>query len=1071
MLTSSRKPTESANTNLVEITHHWAKVSGDARAFAFLSDGENCSDDLTYAQFDRRCRAIAAHLQQAGLAGKRALLAYPPGLAFITAYVSCLYAKVAAVPTYPPRRRAGDRFRTTLLDADAAIVLTSEGMAPRLAQHMDGASLTILATDTIDEAGADQWSMPDLTPDTVAMVQYTSGSTATPRGVVVTQSNLMHNLACMREVFGISGKHDVGVTWLPPHHDMGLIGSLLMALYVGGPNIILPPMSVLQKPMRWLSAITKYRGTITGGPNFIYDLCVQQITAEQRAKLDLSTWQVACNGAEPVRAETLSRFSNAFADCGFGRDAFLPCYGLAEATLMVAGQGRREPQITRVTENTNVQAVSCGPPMPDHQVWIVDPETRQPKPGGQIGEIWTTGPSIASGYFNQPEATANTFGAHLADGSGPYLRTGDLGFMRDGELYCTGRQKELIIVRGVNYFPHDIEQTARASHELLANGVGAAFSIEQDGSERAILVHEVERNHHRSFEDVLGAITKAVSEHHELSLDAVVLVRRRTIHRTTSGKVQRRACADAFANGELNIVAQYIHGRQPVEAEKIQPDRETTSQFILQQAQRLAPPTMNHIDLDTPLSALGLDSLQRLELLASIEKSLGITLPDVLASEAHTFGELARLVEQRQHAAAAHTAQGNGKIPPEHYQPDQFPEYTQLKGQLAMLDRLGQANPYFQVHQGMQDGLPVIDGQPAVSFSHYDYLGMSVDPEVHQAAKQAIDQFGTSASASRLVFGEKTIHGELERKLAQHYGVDDALVFVSGHATNVTTIGHLFDHHDLIMHDEAAHNSITQGALLSGATRRPFPHNDWHSASDMLQATRGDYRRVLLAIEGVYSMDGDMPDLPRFVEVAKQHHTLLMVDEAHALGTVGQTGRGTLEHYGIDGRDVDLWMGTLSKTLASCGGYIAGSTALVDYLKYTAPGFVYSVGMPPANVATALASLRKLHAEPHKVDRVHELAQLFRQLATERGLNIGLSTDTPIVPVITGSSLRALQASHHLMANGIHVSPILYPAVPDHAARLRFFITSRHTPQQVQQAVTCLADFLTPVARTQAGVS
>jgi 8-amino-7-oxononanoate synthase len=371
-----------------------------------------------------------------------------------------------------------------------------------------------------------------------------------------------------------------------------------------------------------------------------------------------------------------------------------------------------------------------------------------------------------------------------------------------------------------------------------------------------------------------------------------------------------------------------------------------------------------------------------------------------------------------------------------------------------MLGAVAGQSPYFRVDQGgtQQHG--------GVNFGVYDYLGMARDPAVLAAAKAAIDRYGTSAGASRLVSGEKQVHRDLERALAEFLGTQAALAFVSGHATNVTTIGHLMGPEDLIVYDTLAHNSIIQGAQLSGANRRAFPHNDWRALDALLSEVRHHHRRVLIAIEGVYSMDGDIPDLPRFVDVKKRHKALMLVDEAHSLGILGATGRGLGEHSGVARADVDLWMGTLSKALASCGGYIAGSAEIVKYLAYTAPGFVYSVGLPPSNTAAALAALSLLRAEPGRVSRLRELAALFLHLARQRGLNTGPSAGTPVIPVIVGNSVKTLRLSSALLARGIHVQPILHPAVPEQAARLRFFITINHSESQVRETVSAVADEL-----------
>ena len=323
-------------------------------------------------------------------------------------------------------------------------------------------------------------------------------------------------------------------------------------------------------------------------------------------------------------------------------------------------------------------------------------------------------------------------------------------------------------------------------------------------------------------------------------------------------------------------------------------------------------------------------------------------------------------------------------------------------------------NPFFQDHDSVTRDTTKIAGREMISFSSYNYLGMSGDPQVSRAAKESIDQYGTSVSASRLVAGQKSIHGELEDEIARFIGVEASIVYVGGHSTNESTIGHLFGAGDLILHDALSHNSIIQGAILSGARRRPFPHNDWAALDKLLTELRHEYRRVLVVIEGVYSMDGDYPDLPKFIEVKQKHKCFLMVDEAHSIGTMGATGRGMSEFFEADPNSVDLWMGTLSKSFGSCGGYIAGCSELVEYLKFTAPGFVYSVGLPPSNAGAALASLRLLKKEPERARRCIERARQFLTEARERGLCTGLSQDTPVVPVIVGNSANALRLSHEL---------------------------------------------------------
>lgn len=1095
--------------HLIRVLRRHADERPRQPAFVHLLNGQADHASLTYAQLDRRARAIAACLQDMGYAGQCVLLVYPPGLDFITAFFGCLYAGCVAVPAYPPHRhRMFERFQAVAADARARIALSNASGAAQFQAMMEAENsglaasssrLSWLATDEISDALAERWEEPAIAPGTLAMLQYTSGSTSRPKGVMVSHDNLMANIRAIHQAFGVQYE-DSSVFWLPMYHDMGLVGGVLVPVFNGSTNVSISPATFLQNPITWLAAISKYRATISGGPNFAYDLCVRKITDEQRATLDLSSWALAFVGAEPVDPGTLERFAAAFAPCGFKSGAFYPCYGLAEATLMVCGPRRGSGATvgtfreTALTENRVEpvpddapqarRLVACGSPVGDLRVVIVDPHSRAEGALGRVGEIWVAGASVGQGYWHKPGQTRRSFDGRLSDtDGGPFLRTGDLGFLREGQLYVTGRLDDLIIVRGMNRYPQDIEATARGSHPLLESGHGAAFVADDHGLQRLVLVQEVARRGEKDLTPALDAIRRAVLDEHGLALDAIVLVRSGTILRTSSGKIQRHACRAAFLAGELKALAE--HGGLPVDpagsSAVLRPGAEATGTSpthpaspswqaalaaVRQHARALAGAALPDLTPDTPLAALGLDSLQRLSLAANLEKTFSGCLPETVFSQARTLEDLVQAVQKHLIDGPRPDVPAD-RIPPECYDFVRFPEYGELKRQEGMLQAAGGDNPYFRVDQGGAGSAPCIEGRQFVNFSVYDYVGLAHDPEVAAAAKAAIDRYGPSAGASRLVSGEKQVHRDLEQALTAFLGTPAAIVFVSGHATNVTTIGHLLGQDDLILHDILAHNSIVQGAMLAGATHRAFAHNDWQALDILLSEVRHRYRRVLIAIEGVYSMDGDFPELPRFLELRKKHKTLLLVDEAHSLGTLGATGRGIGEHWGVARSDVDLWMGTLSKSLASCGGYIAGSSELVEYLKYTAPGFVYSVGLSPPSAAAALAALTILHREPLRVARLRELATLFLKLARERGLDTGSAAGTPVVPVIVGSSVKALRLSRALFDRGINVHPILPPAVPDRSARLRFFITTNHSEAQIRATVSAVADELAKLQRNR----
>lgn len=476
---------------------------------------------------------------------------------------------------------------------------------------------------------------------------------------------------------------------------------------------------------------------------------------------------------------------------------------------------------------------------------------------------------------------------------------------------------------------------------------------------------------------------------------------------------------------------------------------------------------------------LGLDSIMITDLAAGIGRVLpGVTVEPGWFESSGTVGDLVdrirgQLGQQAPIAAGfeptpapdaasmiAPDTSTPVAVPAEHYRIDEFPEVKAIDERLGGVEALGITNPYFLTNDGVTRDTSVIDGQEVVNFSSYNYLGMSGHPAVVSAVQDAVARYGSSCSASRLLSGEKPVHRELELELADLLGTEDALTLVSGHATNVTVIGHLLGADDLVVHDSLAHDSILQGCKLSGATRRPFPHNDPAALDAILTEIRHRYRRVLIVIEGVYSQDGDIADLPAVIAVKQKHQALLMIDEAHSIGVLGEHGGGIGEHFGIDRRDVDLWSGTMSKALAGCGGYVAGCRGLIRFLKYTTPGFVYSVGITPPNAAASTAAIRQLRSEPATLARLRSHSELFLRLAAEAGIDTGDSHGTPVVPCIVGDSVRTLKLSNALLRRGINVNPILYPAVPEDRARLRFFVTSCHTEQQIRHAVRVTAEEL-----------
>ncbi|NJR72593.1 MAG: AMP-binding protein [Scytonema sp. CRU_2_7] len=652
-------------STLVEILQGRAFHQPKQKAYSFLLDSEEEESHITYGDLDFQAREIAALLQSCGVvSGERVLLLYPPGLEFIAAFFGCLYAGVVAVPAYPPRANQSlSRLQAIVADAQAVVALTTTTVLSKIerqfAQYPNLQILRFLATDNIIASKlVNTWQEPSVNSNTLAFLQYTSGSTGSPKGVMVSHGNLLHNELLIQQAMQHSTE-TLFVGWLPLFHDMGLVGNMLQPLYLGIPCILMSPVAFLQKPLRWLQAISRYKATTSGGPNFAYDLCVSKITPEQRATLDLSSWEVAFNGAEPVRAQTLERFATTFEACGFRREAFYPCYGMAETTLIVSGGFKAAPPVVlsvqqaALAQNQVVTApseevgahqtlVSCGQPLQDLQIVIVHPETGTRCGSHEVGEIWVKGPSVAVGYWNQTEQTEETFRAYLTDsGEGPFLRTGDLGFLHSGELFITGRLKDLIVIRGRNHYPQDIEWTLEQSHPALQKSGSAAFSIEVAGVERLVVADEVKRTSLRNLDidEVIKAIRQAVVEEYELQVYAVLLLKTGSIPKTSSGKIQRYACRAGFLNGSLNIVGSsileesYTSGsevtltREDLRALKPQ-ERHLKLTFYLQEllakVLKVAP---SPLDFQQPLSTMGLDSLMAIELKNAIETNFGVVLP------------------------------------------------------------------------------------------------------------------------------------------------------------------------------------------------------------------------------------------------------------------------------------------------------------------------------------------------------------------------------------------------------------------------------------------------------------
>ncbi|CAM2008635.1 AMP-binding protein [Acanthopleuribacter pedis] len=669
----------SSVSTYLELLRWRAQDRPDHATYTFLEDGDGKEAILTNHELDIEARAIAAKLQSVARPGDRALLLFPPGLPYITALYGCLYAGVVAVPAYPPNRASLQKNIPRLLsiieDAHVNVVLCNtdiHSMAASLFEDERGNGPHFIPTDQVSSDWAYDWSEPRVNAEDIAILQYTSGSTGKPKGVMLSHANILDNSKQISRCFGVHAG-TVGVIWLPPYHDMGLIGGILQPYYSGIRVIMMAPFNFLRRPMRWLRAISRYRATSSGAPNFAYELCLQKVTEKDLAELDLSSWELAFNGAEPIAPRTLDRFVDTFGACNLRPEALYPCYGMAETTLILTGGNHREAHVIRrfdeekleehaavpnADPETSRALVGCGEPVADHLVEIVDPQTHERCEPGVIGEIWASGASIAQGYFNRPKLTEAVFQARLEAFPGRrFLRTGDLGFFQDDALFVTGRLKDLIIIRGRNYYPHDIERAVETCHPAIRSGAAAAFSVEIDGEEQLVLVQEILRKcKPDQYPEVVEVVRRTISEAFEVRAHGIVLIKQGSIAKTSSGKIRRSTCRQLFLDGELEVLGEDLLSQKTTGHDEVLCRQLVTDMFetteprtrrvlltrLVSEILRGQPGLAEaKIAPHTTLSSVGVDSVTATEIANLLETYLEVDLPVVFLLEGPKIQEIA----------------------------------------------------------------------------------------------------------------------------------------------------------------------------------------------------------------------------------------------------------------------------------------------------------------------------------------------------------------------------------------------------------------------------------------------
>uniref|UniRef100_A0A486XMT0 Malonyl CoA-acyl carrier protein transacylase n=1 Tax=Rheinheimera sp. BAL341 TaxID=1708203 RepID=A0A486XMT0_9GAMM len=756
--------------NWVDLLNEQAKHRGEKIAYRFLIDGEKQFTSISYNELRNQAKQVAAELQKSHPKGTRALLLYPSGIDFLIAFFGCLFAGVIAVPAYPPRRnKSNPRIAGIIEDCECEVLLTCQESLELIEQAATQlktlASLSKIITDALPEGNSSLWEYPDIHRDTIAFLQYTSGSTSTPKGVMISHDNLLFNQQMMQHSFRVSSETTY-VSWCPLYHDMGLIGNVLQSVYLGATCVFMAPMSFLEKPVRWLQAISDYKGNAAGAPNFAYELCVEKITEQDKEHLDLSHWHFAANGAEPVRQDTLAKFAEYFADCGFSYDAMSPCYGLAEATLFIAGGDAKNPPVTAYfcreslakgigkeipKGNQAVAIVGYDCLQEGQEVVIADPKTYMMCKGDEVGEIWASGRHISRGYWKKPDATNTTFGAQLPGGESSFLRTGDLGFIKDHCLFITGRHKDLLVIRGKNYYPQDLEHVAEQVSAALAPGASAVFTLSNDDS-NIVIALELKRRHLKDdTAEISRQIRRAIFQMFGLKIETILYLKPAKIPKTSSGKIQRQLCKQLYLNNELDVIIanhgerQILHdGNQDtalatnVLFSQAENERyKTLLEFLMLHVGRILNCRIGSEEANIPFVELGIDSINALELTGILKELLAVEVSviDLLDGESIVsivdkivtklvFGShdsLSLMSEEKsdgeQQAPMLSDAQKRiWFVEKLSFEGSAYtlPVAMEYEGKLSLNDLEDSVNLIIQRHQGLRSNFYVENGEPRV---------------------------------------------------------------------------------------------------------------------------------------------------------------------------------------------------------------------------------------------------------------------------------------------------------------------------------------------------------------------
>jgi len=1094
-----------ANCLSLHATHSPEKV-----AMHFYADQADAPETLTFRTLHEDAMAVASVLVDVAEKNDRVLIMHNDGPAFLKSFFGCLYAGTIPVPIFPPRdRRTFERFMVVVNDTAATALLLPSQFSDLLATQAGALGVNlpahVIETDKLSNTPTlIGLPRPSVGSD-IAFLQYTSGSTAAPKGVMVTNDALLANIRmihhAMRDI-----EHGIMGVWLPMQHDMGLIGGLLSSVYAGHTCVLSTPTTFMRSPLHWLKLVAKHRVTHTALPNFAFDLCVSKTKPTDRAQLDLRALRFVWNAAEPVRARTMDRFTKAFAASNFDPKALYPSFGLAEATLTTTGMRFMHGVKTAHFVATDLDAgvatpaeagastrayVSCGEALAESHLKIVNPETGAVCDDGVIGELWLAGPHIAAGYWNNPIATKAVFHNRLEGSEQHWLRTGDLGFLHRREVYITGRMKDLIIIRGRNIFPSDIEGSLEGVHPAMRPGCCAVFGIDHADEECVAVATEIRKDTPETdYADIARSIRKVVANEFSVGVQVVALLPQGGSFKTSSGKLQRAAMRKALESKKLEVL--YVEEAQspelpdtstPKASADAPPSTPTADEAWMAQwlSERLHVKSVAH---DTELSEYGIDSMVVAEFVAAIEERTGIRILDD-APWTHPT-----ILAMGKHLRAQQTAE---KTTPQAMstEADQAPRpgapLGALEGTIADFrdmpgqDLLDRTRPFqtwrrTRMRTGLWSYARTLYSAPqaalktrldsganieGINFGSIDYLGLSAREDIKEAAIQAIRDYGPHSASVGIFSGGSVLSRALETALSEHLSYPEVVLFPTGWMAGWGSVAGLVRPNDHVVLDLLAHNCLQQGARAATQRIRHFRHLDSaHAESVLAEIRKRDTRNGILVVsEGLFSMDSDWPDLQELQEICSMYDARLLVDISHDLASMGPRGTGQIGLQGLLGK-IDLVMGGFSKGLAANGGFLAcHSSSAREYLRIYADTNLFATAMPPPAAGVALKALEIARSEEgeHLRANLTATSHTLRDALSARGITCH-GSPSPLIPVHVGTEGSARKACKYAMEHGVISNVVEFPAVPVGMARLRLQLMATHTIEQAEHAANIITE-------------